>query len=216
MSIHRLRQWFVEIWHWLAEGKLVFMCLLVIAAAVMLGFVTWRSEVSIRWAGYALQFIGMIFAIRGLLSIRAYFGQPLLRKLLFSWFKRFPKWKKDVVIGSGAILVGVGSLKARAESWNQDDPDKPIEQRIDGIIKNIERIRTEQREHVKSIDELKDSHEKHKKMITEKTKKMEEDIRSDLETLHTNDLITSLVGLVWLTAGITMSTVAHELYQWLY
>lgn len=216
MSFKRLRQWFTAIWCWLAEAKLVFTCILVIAAAIILGFVTWSSEASIRSAGYALQFIGMLFAVRGLLGIRAHFGQPLLRKLLISWFQRFPKWKRNVVIGAGSVQVGLAGMKGRAEIWNPDNPDKSIEERIDSIIKNQERIRNEQSEHAKLIDELKDSHEEHKKNITEKTKSIEENIRTELESLHTSDLITSLVGLVWLTVGITMSTMAPELHQWLY
>jgi hypothetical protein len=205
-----------EIWRWLADGKLVFVCLLVIAAAVILGFVTWNSEASIRSAGYVLQFIGMIFAIRGLLGIRAHFGQPLLRKLLFSWIKRFPKWKRNVVIGAGTAHMALAGMKARAEVWSPDDPDKPIEQRIEDIIKNLDRMRDEQSEHAKSIDDLKTSHEEHKKAITERTKRLEENIRTELESLHTSDLLTSLVGLVWLTVGITMSTMAQEFYKWLY
>nr|ADT71689.1 hypothetical methyl-accepting chemotaxis protein [uncultured organism] len=74
------------------------MGLLVIVAAALLGFVTWHSEASIRIAGYILQFIGMVFAIRGLLGIRTHFGQPLLRRLLLDWVKRFPKWKRNIVI----------------------------------------------------------------------------------------------------------------------
>jgi len=192
------------------------MCLLVISAAVIIGFVTWQSESSIRSSGYLLQFIGMVFAIRGLLGIREHFGQPLLRKLLINWFKRFPKLKRNVVVGVAAANIAIMSGKARAEVWNPDDPEKPLEERIEKIIRNVERIRCEQRTQSELIDKLEDSHEEHKKKITEQTKKMKEDIRSDFESLHTNDLITSLVGLVWILVGISMSTMAPELYKWLY
>jgi len=194
----------------------VFMCLLVIVAAVILGFVTWSSEISIRFAGYTLQFVGMIFAIRGLLGIRAHFGQPLLSELLVDWIKRFPKLRKKVVIGVGTAHLSLAGMKARAVVWSPDDPEKPIEQRIEYIVRNLDRVRDEQRNHAKSIDDLADNHEEHKKAITERTKKVEKDIRTELESLHTSDLITSLVGLVWLTVGITMSTMAPEIYQWLY
>lgn len=187
----------------------------VVVAAVLLGFVTWHSETSIRIAGYVLQFIGMAFAIRGLLGIRVHFGQPLLRRLLLDWFKRFPKWKRDIVIGVGAGHLALVDMKARAEVWSPDDPNKPTEQRIDAILKNTERLRSEIREHAKSIDELKDRHEEHKKQVAEENRKIKKDIQSDLESLHTSDLITSLVGLVWLTLGITMSTLAPELSKWL-
>lgn len=215
MNIRRLRQWLLENWRWLAEGKIIFLCLLVIAAVIALSVFTWRSEFSIRLAGYILQLIGMIFAIRGLLSVRAHFGQPLLRKLFLEWLKRFPKWKRDTVIGLGAADMASLSMKARAEVWTVDNPGYQVEKRIEGIVQNLERIRNEQREHASSIDILKDDHEKQMKMVSEQTKKLEKDIRSDLESLHTSDLITSLVGLVWLTVGITMSTLAPQIYEWI-
>jgi len=210
-----LRLWVLEIWRWLAEGEIVFMCLLVITAAVVLGFYTWRSEVSIRSAGYLLQLIGMIFAIRGLLSIRAHFGQTLLRKIFLNWLKQFPKWKRNFVLEiNSADSASVGT-KLSLEIWTPDNSEQPVEKRIEGIVKNLERIRTEQHEHTNSIDELKQSHEEHKKKVAEQAKKIENEIHSELELLHTGDLITSVVGLVWLTVGITMSTMTPEIYRWL-
>jgi hypothetical protein len=151
-----------------------------------------------------------------LLGIRAHFGQPLLREVFINWLKRFPKLKKNVVIGTGTAHLGLAGMKARVEVWSPDDPSLPIEERIKKIINNLDRIRIEQGTHAKLIEDLKDSHEEHKKKITEKTKQIEENIHSELESLHTSDLITSLVGLVWLTVGITMSTMSQELYKWLY
>ena len=215
MSIQRLRLWVLEIWRWLAEGEIVFMCLLVIASAIALVFCTWRSEVSIRLAGYVLQLIGMIFAIRGLLSIRTHFGQTLLRKIFLNWLKRFPKWKRNVVLELNSANIASAGMKSGAEVWTPDNSEQSVEKRIEGIVKNLERIRTVQHEHTNSIDELKQSHEEHKKKVAEQAKKIENEIHSKLELLHTGDLITSVVGLVWLTVGITMSTMTPEIYQWL-
>ena len=214
--IKRLWQWIVRLQLWLAEAKVIFLCFLVILAAIFLGFVTWSSETSIRSAGYGLQIIGMIFAIRGLLSIRTHFDQPLLRTIFIYWLKRFPKWKQNVVIGVGAAEMKSMVGKARAEVWTPDNPEHPVEQRVEALVENLERVRKEQREHTECIDKLQDSHEKHKKEVAEQSKKIEEDIRSDLESLHTNDIVVSLVGLVWLTVGISLSTMAPELYLWLY
>lgn len=215
LRIQLLRLWIINIWHWLAEGKIVFMCFLVIVAAVVLGFFTWRSEVSIRSAGYGLQFIGMFFAIRGLLNIRAHFGQPLLRKIFVNWLKRFPKWKSNTALEVHSANHVCGGMNAGLEVWTPDNSQQPIEKRIEGIVKNLEIVRTEQREHTNSINTLKQSHEEHKKTVAEQVRKMEDEIRSELESLHTSDLITSAVGLIWLTFGITMSTMAPELYKWL-
>lgn len=216
LKINQLSRWITDFWRWLAEGKIVLMCILVLIAVATLGIVTWHSETSIRVAGYVLQFIGMIFAIRGLLGVRAYFGQPLLRQLFLDWLKRFPKWKRDAVIGSSrVVMVGHGSLIVRGGVWSPDNPDQPIEKRIEGILNNLEQIRKAQRAHDGAIEELRDRHEEHKKNVKQENKNMEKKIRSDLEYLHTSDIITSLVGLIWLTVGISMSTMALELSKWI-
>lgn len=209
----RLRQWVLELFRWIGEGKIVILCLLGIAAAVALGFFTWRSEVSIRSAGYVLQLIGMMFAINGLLSIREHFQKPLLRQVFCNWLMRFPKWKRRAIFLKANIRASTVTGKARLEVWTPDNPDQTIEERIEGIVKNLERISDEQRNHAKSIDKLQDTIERDKKKNAKQIKKMQDENNSFLESLHTSDLITSLIGLVWLTVGITMSTLAPELHQ---
>ncbi len=212
MKLNRLKSWFVAFSHWIAEANPMIVCFLVILAALLLGLFTWSSEISIRASGYVLQLIGMVFAVRGLLSVRAHFGQPLLRVLLMNWFKRFPRWKRNVVVGVGTANLAVVGMKARAEVWTPDDPSKSIEERIAGLVKNLERIREGQRQHLNLIDDLSESQKEHKKETEKRNKEIEKDIRSDLEVLHTGDLIVSLVGLIWLTVGITLSTLAPEIY----
>jgi hypothetical protein len=211
----RLQRWLKEFVQWLSEAKAVIMCILVTVAALVLGCVTWNSEVSVRSAGYALQLIGMIFAISGLLSIREYFGQPLLRENFFEWLKRFPKWKRSLILGAASGNYTLTGMNARVEVWSPDNDELPIEERVSRLVKNLETIRQEQREHFDNIDKLKQSHEEHKQEVAKNTKEIESNLRSDLESLHTNDLITSLVGLTWLTIGITMSTLAPEIHSWL-
>lgn len=216
MTYQQLRRWLMDVWRWLADAKLIFMCALVVFAVTLCGFVAWHSEESIRIAGYSLQFMGMIFAVRGLLKIREHFDQPLLRQLAIQWLKRFPRWKRKDVIAGGTACIGLAGMRVRGEVWNPDDPEKPLEQRIEAIIKNLDRVREEQRSHANSIDKLKEIQEEYKRQVVEEQNNMKEKIRSDLESIHTSDLITSLVGLVWLTVGITMSTLSPELSQWLH
>ena len=211
----RLFEWFNEIWHWLGKGKIVFMCILVIVAVVTLGVVTWCSESSIRSAGFMLQILGMVFAIRGLLGIRAHFRQTPLRKLFFNWLKRFPRWRRGVVHLSGTSIAAASSVSGRVDVHMPDDPNQPLEKRIENIVENLNQVRKEMAQHDKSIDDLKERQEEHKKIVAAQNKKLEANIRSDLELLHTNDLLTSLVGGIWLIVGISMSTMAPELFEWL-
>lgn len=206
----------MQLWRWLAEGEQIFLCFIVIGVAVILSFFVFCSEFSIRASGYLLQLVGMVYAIKGLLCIRKYFRHPLLRKLFLDWLKRFPKWKRKIIFAGGAVANVEARVEGRGEVWTPDNPNKTIEQRIDDLIQNLETLRNQLRRHDSIIDQLKTSHEEHKKKVAQQARKFEEDIRSDLETIHTSDWITSLVGLVGLTVGITMSTMAPELYQLLY
>jgi hypothetical protein len=113
----------------MAEGKIVLMCLLVIAVAIAIGFFTWHSEFSIRAAGYVLQLVGMIFAIRGLLCIREHFGQVLLREIFFNWLKRFPGLKRNNDIVMDGVVTFAMTPKSRLEVWSSDNSDAPIEKR---------------------------------------------------------------------------------------
>ena len=215
MSFVRVRLWLVELRRWLAEGKVVLMGFLVLVAVVLLGCFAWRSETSIRLTGYALQLLGMAFAIRGLLLVRVHFRQPGLTRLFVQWLRRFPKWKRDTTILVGTARITMSGGRPRVEVWYSDDSSLPVEKRLEGIVGNLERLRREQRGYEELVDNLRNDHEEHKKSVIERNENLEKSIRTDVETVHTSDLITSLVGLLWLTVGITMSTLAPELSTWL-
>lgn len=171
----------------------------------------WPSEPSIRTSGYVLQILGMSFAIYGLLNIRDYFGQPPLRRLSIAWLYRFPKWKKDTVIGAMTAALTMTGFKARGEIWTNDNPEDSLEKRFDCMIKNMERIREVQKRNSEQIDTLKENHEKHQEEQEQARVEMENQIRSDLESLHTDDIVVMLIGLVWLIFGVSMSTMSQEL-----
>jgi hypothetical protein len=211
MNFIRSKSWLRDIFLWAYEARLAFLCFIVLLLAFLFGFYMWPSEQSIRTSGFGLQIIGMVFAIRGLLKIRAHFGQPTLRRLSKAWLYRFPKWKKDTVIDVVAgDVVMVGEI-ARVELWAPDNPEDSLEKRINGVIRNVERLKAEQNKNSDQITELQKNQEKHQKEQEHARVNMENQIRSDLESLHTNDIVLSLVGLVWVIFGIFMSTMSQEL-----
>lgn len=212
LKLKRFWRWILRVWSWLAEGKVGVMCVLVIVAAILNGFVAWRSAKSIIYAGYALQLCGMLLAIRGLLLIRLHFRQPPLRNLFVNWLRRFPTWKSSVIEARGSGIISMNKSRLLWDiSWAPDINSHPLEARIEAIVENVEQIRKELKNQYNYLEYLKDNFEYHKKSVAEENKNMERAIRSDLESLHTSDLIPSLVGLIWLLVGITMSTIPKEL-----
>lgn len=213
MKLKRMANWLVKVWQWVAEGKIVFIGLLVIFIAIALCFYPWCSETSIRLAGCALQLLGVIFAIRGLLKMRVHFGQPPLLQNFIDWWKRFPKWKKTIVISAGSAATSLGGLSARLEVWTPDKPDHSIEKRFAGLLNNVNRLKTIQDEHTDSIARIEANLDRYKKEAVDNNKKTEDRIKKELELLHTSDFLSSLIGLVWLAVGVFLSTMAPELFK---
>ena len=209
--IKRLFAWLKRFWNWLGEGKAVFIGLLVLVPVLFYPD-TWRSEDSIRIAGYLLQIAGMILAIIGLLNIRKHFGLEPLWQVLVDWLKRFPKWRRDLGIVAEKGEVDLVGFNSHFDAWAPDMPEQPIEKRIEEIVNNLEQLRAGQREHHSLLVTMRSNLEKHKIIVAEENEKTKMEIQEDLETLHTGGIITALAGLVWLTVGISMSTMDEELF----
>jgi hypothetical protein len=107
--------------------------------------------------------------------------------------------------------IEIVTTKARLDVWAPDKPENLIVNRITAIVRNMERLKTGQRKNSEKVDELQQIQEKHQKEQEQSRVKMENQIQSDIESIHTNDIFISLIGLVWLTFGIFMSTMSQEL-----
>jgi hypothetical protein len=213
MNINRLKTWLYEVWNWLKETTIWFMCCLVLFDSYLFGFHVWNSEMSVRVSGFVLQILGMIFAIHGLLKIRTHFGQSPYMKLFLAWMNRFPKWNRGTVINIKGALTSTAGCKANIDIWTLDDPGDRIELRIKGIIHNLNHLKKAQRINEEGIDTLHDELKEYKVETDQKQKEMKQQIHSDLESLHTDDISISLIGLIWLTVGISMSTMSQEIYK---
>ena len=187
---------------------------LVIVAALYHGFLRGNSEQSIRLAGLVLQILGMCLALLGLLSIREHFYLPRLRVLLIKWWKERPKWDKVINLHVKNTIISVKTYPAHFETWVPDDPDKSNHERLSAIIQNIDGMRELQRTFASRIDQLEESHKTHKTNVAKENEALKNDFQTQLRTLHTSDFMLSLVGLIWLTVGIFLSTMAPELAKY--
>jgi len=212
---NKLQKWGTCFLSWMLEGKVGIMCILVLIAVFSLSLGAWCTEASIRWAGFVLQLLGMCFAIKGVLDIRKHFKQEPLRMLFFEWLKRFPKWNENKVETVGIVNAVEATDSIKVEIWTDDNPHDPIEKRIESIIRNQNRLKDQQNESLQAIDSLKSSHEAHKNYVLKQQEQMKENGRVELESIHINGIILSLVGLTWITIGIAMSTISPELTQWI-
>lgn len=213
MNLKNAKRWVMDIFYWIAEGKAVVMGLLSVVAAFLLGFYTWSTEDSIRIVGYFLQLIGMLLAIGGLLEIREYFELPTLSSLFVDWIKRFPKWRKTIISNLNIVEESNDAVAIFASKWSPDDPKEPLENRIHRILQNIEQMRDIQVKHSLTLADLDREQTTLIKKITVENVKLKEEFQFDLRSLHTSGFLDSLIGLILLSIGMTLSTLAPELYE---
>lgn len=201
-----------EIFIWFLEVRLGFLCVLVLLLAFLTSFYTWPSEKTIRTSGYILQLLGMIFAIRGILKIREHFGQPALKCMFGSWIKKFPKWHKHGYFKMPPIHIGITVGEADLEVWAPDNQKDPIEKRLEAAFQNLNSLRENQRNHTDQISKIKKVHKEFKEDQIGKIESIQNKLSTELEQAHTSDILVSFVGLIWLTFGITLSTLPSEIF----
>ena len=207
----RFNNWAKRFWIWLCEAKLVWLIVLWVAAILVYGTIYWCSEFSIRLTGYLYQIFGLLLAFKEIRKIADHFEQPHFKKLIFDWIKRFPRWKNNIVINAkGTVSANLG-LRAYIEVWQIDDPELPVEERMNIINNNLELIRESLRIHSKAQDDLSDQVEAKTKELSHRAQLIESEIKSNLKELHTSDLLMSLLGLMLLAIGISISTFSKEL-----
>lgn len=209
----KFRIWTKLLIVWLWKARAGFALVMVLVGAFCLDYFVYRTESSLIKIGGVLQILGLCVTIGSLMSLRRYFGQPGLLALVVSWIKDFPKWNRPVSAISGSSEIRF-SANAQATVWSNDDPGLPVEERIERIVKNLKRVQENANETTRSLNQLQDEHNAHKREITKKVEESQSEIRTELENLHTGDIIYSLIGLTWVAVGLIVSSFAPELHNW--
>lgn len=213
MKLKRIQSYINEIVNWLLEARLAILFCLFLLLAGLISFYTWPTEQSIRATGYMLQLLGMILAIRGVLKIREHFRHPTIKCMLVTWFKRIPKWRKSGISIAPSMSVSITGMDAILEVWSHDKPGETLEKRLEAVLRNLNTLRETQRNHSGQISEIKKEHKKYIKAQNDEINNIKKELNTESEKVHTNDILVSLVGLVWLIFGITLSTFPSEILQ---
>ena len=211
--LERICKFLKEIWIWVLQTWIFFVGTFPIVTAIGLSFFWFPGELNIRVAGYMLQVGGMVVAINSLLTIRMYFKQKTLKELFIDWLKRFPKWKKDYTLKLEPGEFCIVGDSVRMSLWAEDDPAQTVEERIDRIVKNLIRLRQEQDQQYGCIEKLKSKNETLKEDTIKNNEQLEHKIMTELESLHTDDILIAFVGLIWVLIGATMSTLSPEWFM---
>lgn len=177
-----------------------------------LRYLQMSSEFSIRLAGTVLQVIGVILAIWSLQDVMVHFGQPSFWQILLNSLGR--RRKRRVALKSGVFTTT--SARGRLTVWTEDNPNLPLEKRMEGIIKNLKRVNSELSENARSIDKLQREYGDLRMMMVKENENTLSNIHSELESLHTGTFHKSFYGFVLIITGTIVSNMAPEFFGWIF
>lgn len=214
--MERIVAWLNALFHWFfKELRLELIALSVVCIAVFIAFCTGASEPKIRLTGLILQWLGLLTVVDGIQKTRKLFGCPSLLQLLREKVARFPRWRRDafVHVGTGAMIASCGS--ATAHVWSNIDPAAPIEERVNALTRNVERM-NERIIHIqKENDAELRKHTESLRQEQESRKEGDDQLNMRLEAAETGGLHISFIGVIWIFLGLILSTVSPEIAQWM-
>jgi hypothetical protein len=205
--------WLRVFWIWaFRDPRLVWLTVSALAIAVFSVW-WWRSEPAFRIAGMALQLLGLGTVAWGIRKTRALFGRPGMRRRFVEWWHRRPR-RRHIVSASASIPMEFSTLSADAEVWSETSPDDYIEVRLTALEKNLLEMRGRLQAFAqKTRTEL----SKHTDDISQESRVRSEADRAigaRLEETGVGGLDISVMGVVWLGAGVIMSSMSPELATW--
>ena len=201
----RLIGYLAEVWAWFWQSKLLLQSIFIIACVLLYSYLTGPTEYSVMNGGYILQLLGMTMAIKGLLMVRRYFRHPPLADLARHWIEGFPRWRRSTIVEPAGAELSITGHRPYIEVWEPDRPDQPLEIRVEAILQNVERLREFQQATTQRLDDIDDHNRQRDRHHEDALAILANTLHSDLETLHTDDILQSLIGLVWVAAGIAIS-----------
>jgi hypothetical protein len=171
-----------------------------------------RTEPAIRLSGLALQLLGILTAVWGIVSTWKHFelGDPLL--VVASWLRRCPLRRLPVVIGVGTATERNDSLAARGYTWWQPKPDAEVDERLSLLEKNVpllnDRITSVQRELDAAVQRL-EQQVSHAIAATQHETKQ---VSADLKQFGTGSLHISAMGTFWVFVGSILGGASQEIF----
>lgn len=210
MNINALALETKAICKWLAEGKTYFVGGAGIAAS-LLAIWFWPTPKTARISGYLLQLAGMLITIQGLNAVRKHFNPSPFYKLFISWLKRFPIQKKHYVEASGTNIIGTSILEAKGHVWTPDKPELRLEERMAALVKNQERLKKDMEKQDQQINILNKNFLENKTQTKKDLQGLDQKYHATLEDIHLTGMSIYFVGLIWLTIGISLSSLSPEI-----
>lgn len=212
--MRRAWAWLKALYSWLAEARLVWLALLLVAPAVIVSLREGASEWEIRIAGLVLQLFGLGTVAHGVHKTRKLFGRPSTMASLRGWATRFPRWRRSVVLAAGTAVVQARAYAPRIWVWSSVEPGAPIEAQIKALSQNVEHLKVHMNQTEDAIDA--GLRKQSDALGREEQARANSDsaLQQRLELAQTGGLEITFVGVIWLAVGVILATIAPDIAQW--
>ena len=213
--MHSFLNWLRRLARWFAEPRGFWLFAFVGAAAVGLALVIPLPLADdLRFAGLALQLLGVSTVLRGLRDRGRLFDKPSVISSVRDWFSRLPPYKPhSVTLAASGLASATATASMDAVVWRGYREEESLENRflalaenLDTVHKELDQVSARFANQVGNVQEL---------VQREQSARMEEitRVQRKLAELGAGGLNIELVGVAWLVAGIVLATVPAEIAQ---
>ena len=171
---------------------------------------------TLRYAGLALQILGIATVMRGLRDRGQLFQKPTLFAQFRNWAGRIPRLNpKPIQLSVNMSSQANASATLSAVVWRGNRKDDSVDARLDALFENIETLRQQLSEETARV--LRETQLVRCSIESETQSRVKEltEIRSRLATLGAGGIHIEMVGVIWLFLGAMLATVPGELASFL-
>lgn len=202
--------WISAFYNWLFEVRYFWFTLFILfISSLFILVIPEATEQRIRITGLILQLFGLStvgFVIR---KTRQLFGYPGFLETAIKWLRRFPI-RRRVITAQGDLRVPMPDVRSSGYNWTTP-LDNSVDERLRALEVNLKTVnqRVTQLENQNYQNSTNFQHLMQSEKITRQNQ--DQEIRRTIKLAETGGLTISLMGLVWLTFGIIMSTIPNEI-----
>lgn len=197
--------------HWLAEPKRFWLTLAVLLVATYIALSPPTEEARVRRVGWILEIFGVGTVMWDLRSRRVQFGKPSMVVWAKGWLRRFPSIRSRVVTSAAIGAGGIGSSTAFGRASVLPGKDASLQQRVEFLENAL--AAAERRIDEVEMELQAEVRNRKAEFAKEKVERQAESerLRVALASAQTAELHTLTMGIVWLSWGLTLSTLPQEL-----
>lgn len=207
--------WLKRLWNWLTEPKLLWLTLVVLIGSFLCAFFPVTNEPRIRIVGLALQLFGVMTVAWGVSETRKLFGRPSIFSIALEWLKRFPPFRRGIVLSAGTGEYSLEGFSAKANVWSNPGPNPSLEERVLIVEMNINNLRDRTSQIEQQVDEETRARQQAEISDRQAREQADQDTRHKLELTETGGLHISLMGILWLSVGLILSSMSNEIFRFM-